>query len=405
MFNKKIAYISTLLLAIDPSFILSARYDWGPLVLQTMMKLTLIYLFLQIKTSNHQTALAICLGVTTGILIWDKLNAIWFIIPIYLVFIDTLTQLKHKKINLISYLIGLGCGLTPLIIFIIKRPFFYEVSQNSFKMFETYAKLNTDNKNLTALLQNYNSNNIEKLTTTLQVLNGTKIPNYILTTEITAPHIFTGLIIGAYLTIFIKLYKNRATNETIKKIYQTAINKIALITTGTFLFIIITPHANGPHHIMTITPFTHIMAGWLLAQTKQKIAYILIASLLITNLQTLTTFNINTKQNNMKIYWQRTQLEELSRKLKEINKPTIALDWGITLPVGFFTNGSIQIQDLQAFYEPKCSELINKLQNKQYIAVRFTEGNKLFPTYYTQCEETLINKQTKNIGVYEIINL
>jgi 4-amino-4-deoxy-L-arabinose transferase-like glycosyltransferase len=386
--NSKTATIATIILALDPSFIFSARYDWGPVAIQQILKISVILITMRIiytKDTTHKWYAYLMLGFVSGLLLWDKLNALWLLIPIGIVLLThTLhTFTTYTRKNWGAVLTGGVLGALPLLVFIYKKPFFYRVSQDSFEHFEKYLQLNSDIPNLNYLLINYSSSLTDKIQTIHTTLNGTAIPHHILTEDIPSG-VFAWITYIACITLIlitIRNWKNR--NDEDKKIATI------LVFTATILgFILITPHANGPHHVLMLWPFPHLIVACFITKALQKskyIPYMIISLIIAGNGLVLYNFHYQVAQHNVRVYWSKDRDKSLIAYLQKESTPIYALDWGITLPIAFQTNGTLPIRDLQAFYEPKCDQIKQAMkENARFILYR--EEDKVFPLYYSECK-------------------
>ncbi len=398
-FNRKTALLTLAILACDPSFILSSTFDWGPVALQNILKMILILVGSSIITNNATRQKAFLFGATIGLLLWDKLNSLWIILPTTLLITYHIHQAHYKNLRqTISYfLLGLGFGL-PFFLFIFKRPFFYYESQKSFQEFEGYLLTSAQSTNSLTLLTNYSSNIVNKITTLFYTLSGTSIPNYILSENIFALNI-TGILIAGIIVPFCtktlyQKFRNRKTEPLLDPITYTA-----FLTLSIMFFIVLTPHANGPHHMLMLYPLPHILLAMLLIKYYSRYKYQIVSLLIVivtTNVMILTNFSQQIKDNKMKIFWKRTEITQLTQRFVVNKTKLIALDWGITLPVGFISHGQVDIRDLQAFYQPKCAELHKLVYQENYNIIMYSNENKVFPTYYNNCLETMqdLKKET-----------
>jgi 4-amino-4-deoxy-L-arabinose transferase-like glycosyltransferase len=403
-FTQKTALIATLLLAGDPSFIFAARFDWGPIAIQQILKLLILFITFKIYAYNSSTTLysqikirySIALGFLSGLMLWDKLNAIWFLAPIGIILIQKeltspgkfMPKIKHGILSLIAAAIG----ATPLIVFIIKKPFFYRVSQDSFQHFERYLHLHSSTPNLYYLLINYSSKVGDKLATIHKTLSGQAIPEHILTVEIWGG-LFPWLCYISFITMLVYItYHKQLINERI----------ILLITLGILVFILITSHANGPHHILMLWPFPHLIAAFFLERAYRRFKFtttLLLITIMVSNLLVIKQFHSGVVNNDFKAYWRNNRNSVLIKELVKSKTPAVSLDWGITLPVAFESQGKIPIRDLQPFYEPQCVKIQEILQTKTRL-IRYDEKDTVFPTYYSKCQNELNNLKLEKVGQF-----
>ncbi len=395
-FDQKSAYLSTILLITDPTYIYSSIFDWGPISTQQILKTILILLAFKLANSNKILSLnTFYIGFISLILVFDKLNGIWFLAPLYLYLTYNLFINNNLKPKLFKgLLLGILIGAIPLIIIFYKRPYFYYESKISFKSFENYYHNIANNPNSLNLTKNYSSKFSDKLTTFIETLNGTSIPNHILTVA-TKPTV-TNII---FISIFLGILAN-----TIINLYKRTLNHfdyLVLITIFTFTLVILTPHANGTHHFLILWPFPQMILGiWFLKMyTSHKFAITaLIFSIVIGNILSIHSFYTNLEEKNMKTYWRVNSIEKLVANLST-QKNYVALDWGISLPVVFATNGHILINDLQPFYDPKCNQLMYSIETV-YVAHKDTE--EVFPDFRIKCKDQLDKYAIDEFGDFRL---
>jgi hypothetical protein len=383
-FTAKIALITILFLIFDTSYILSSVVDWGPIATQQLLKnlLLLLTFSLQDKFTQHKSKL-FYVGIILSIIIWDKLNAIWIVIPTILFLIYQFYKERPIKLSLIGIIsTGLLIGSIPLLIFVIKRPNFYQISQESFRDFEQYLITSADTASGHNLVFNYSSKIDDKLSTLTKTLNGNSIPNHILIHPINGgilSYIFYPFLVGWVIQTVIQLKSKKPLSNT---------NIITVFVCIIGIATLLTPNANGIHHMLLLWPLPQILVAATAAQffKKSPVAITVIVVLVtLGNINTLYTFNLNLTESNSKIYWKREPIPELLNHL-DTKKQYIALDWGISMPVAFLSNGKIAIKDLQPFYKPKCNELRSD-PNTVYIL--HAENSEVFTQFRKKCANEL----------------
>lgn len=72
------AAIAALLLAADPMYVWTGTLDWGPVALQHLLALTLVYSLIRAHDSEDWRW-ALCGGVACGLGIWDKMSFFWIL--------------------------------------------------------------------------------------------------------------------------------------------------------------------------------------------------------------------------------------------------------------------------------------------------------------------------------------
>jgi len=389
-FDNKAVFIIVLLISSDMSFIFSSKYDWGPIGIQNILKVSLLYLLYDFINLRGSKSKALLIGALSGFMIWDKLNALWFLIP--LGGILYYFKLKYKNPIYLKYaLSGLITALIPFIIFVYQKPTFYSISRESFIAFETYLKITPSNQNLTNLLSNYKSDPLSKTKTLLATLNGRAIPDHIASNPLSSSGVLSLIAVAAWALILIQ--KTQLKREAVVTCWLTA---------GIVAFIYITPHTNGPHHMMMLFPLPHIVIGYCLSECTlrhRKLITVLLTLIVLSNASIAVEFYHKSKANHLKTYWKRTDQELIFTKHQQ---KYLALDWGISLPIAFASNGEVQIRDLQAFYTPKCQELDDLISIENYTPIRYNSQNKTFPLYYTQCNEVLEKLKKRTTPTFEL---
>ena len=74
--GRRAALFAAILLAADPTFILTTTFDWGPCVLQRFL-LAAIFAGAIIYVRRPSALIAAAVGLMTGLALWDKLSFIW----------------------------------------------------------------------------------------------------------------------------------------------------------------------------------------------------------------------------------------------------------------------------------------------------------------------------------------
>lgn len=75
-FNARAAFLATLLLAVDPIWIITSVFDWGPVAIQHFLLLAAVTLFLEYLRSQRTWLLTLA-ALCTGIGLWDKATLVW----------------------------------------------------------------------------------------------------------------------------------------------------------------------------------------------------------------------------------------------------------------------------------------------------------------------------------------
>jgi hypothetical protein len=123
--GRRAAWIGTLLLASDPSFLLIEATDFGFVALQFVLKISAILLLIRFHRENGQWALAAAFFVL-GLALWDKAVFLWVLGGLAVgALVAVPKELWRHVSNLANVLIAAGStmgGALPLIIYNIARP-------------------------------------------------------------------------------------------------------------------------------------------------------------------------------------------------------------------------------------------------------------------------------------------
>lgn len=382
-FSRKAAVITTVLLLFDPSFVLSRVFDWGPVSSQDMLKMLLVIVSFALY-AQQSSGLTVLFGLLSGLLLWDKLNAWWLVIPLWMMLLGKRSfGWKSKGLLFTSFIVS----IIPLAILIWKRPWFYSESVKSFRAFENYALLHRDNPLLWNLLSNYVSDWNLRLIRFWDVLSGVAIPNYVLVKPIIPVSSFAVLVLFVFVVLIVQLFVAR------KNIKLRFLHLLGLMLSIS-LFLLFTPHANSIHHFLMLYPLLHVIVGIVLAANWKRFQMAIFSLLLITgisNLMVLNSFVAQSRQTkNVKVYWQMERVQKATERLKDSQTglKVASLDWGISLPIAFLSNGRVAIEDLQPFTDPRCQEIAKKSADG-YIFIRYADV-WVFETYGKECPQFLL---------------
>lgn len=398
--SRGVAIVTVCLLALDPSFVLSRVFDWGPLAIQDVLKLIVLFIcldFLQNSGSRGSSRWKLfLLGFLSALLIWDKLNGWWWLAGMMVMIVFGAKEKLLKKQSLVI-LWGFLIGILPVVVFVIKRPWFYRVSVESFQSFERVALNYRDNYLLFELLQNYLSSIPFKIGTYLQVVFGSAIPDYILFDGFSLVHGFGAVLVFCvlYCLVFFKRL-------------DPVIAYLGLVFGVVFLCILFTPQANAVHHWLMLYPIPHMVVAVVvvsLYRSYRRTVILLGGLYLISAIYFYLVLFSGFALLRLKPYWDGAQLSLLTEILQTEHSGlrVVALDWGINLPVGFLSKGHIEVRDLQPFYLTQCQKLV-KLRINEVVFVRYIDEYSVFPGYYVECEWAFEGMRSETQGLYRILS-
>jgi len=123
--GPRAAIIGCVLLASDPSFLLTTCFDWGPVALQHLLLVLGILSLIRFYIDDR--ALSLCLGFfLIGLALWDKAIAEWMVSGAFVAALVVFPKQLRNRIsvrNLALALSSLCVGALPLIVYNISVPF------------------------------------------------------------------------------------------------------------------------------------------------------------------------------------------------------------------------------------------------------------------------------------------
>jgi 4-amino-4-deoxy-L-arabinose transferase-like glycosyltransferase len=124
MFDPKIASVSLLLLATDPTFIFGNKLDWGPVSLMLLLEMASLYFLWRWMKDGKRYFLGIA-GLLLGLGLYNKIIFAWFLaalfISLWLFFRENFKQLLRPR-SLACFVPAFLLGCLPLIAFNIGVP-------------------------------------------------------------------------------------------------------------------------------------------------------------------------------------------------------------------------------------------------------------------------------------------
>ncbi len=112
------ATVVVLLLATDATFLFIATFDWGPVVLQSLLLVTTLLLAMRWYRERNPRLLFLC-GLTVGLALWDKAVFLWQLTGLIVAFLSVNFPLVRRlwtRSNLSLLSRGLLLGALPLIV-------------------------------------------------------------------------------------------------------------------------------------------------------------------------------------------------------------------------------------------------------------------------------------------------
>ena len=382
LFGKQTALLAVLLLATDPSYIFSIRMDWGPVALMLFFKMGSLYLFYEYSRTSRLTLLALG-AFFLGLGLYDKTNFIWYcfalpvaVLPIWQKKWNILVTVRNIAIFLSFFL--LGCW--PLVL--------YNISAHG----QTFS----------GQMQPF-ENVLQSIQYKTQVLAGTlsgKDPYSFFNAgdQIGSFFLKNNAILGEhpFLKMLISTMDFRATflPEAFAisiliiclLLYKRGISKMRAILFFCLMFVLIlgqiyiSYRATGPHHVIMLYPFPHIIIAYTVVSlistgstTKNRIyKYVGYASMYATILLIISQLVVTAKYLQAFIDvggkgWWSDAIYSLSSYTQQNASPKYMLmDWGFNMQLLLLSHGDIKKEEIawQLLDESKENQMVDDLYQK-----------------------------------------
>lgn len=367
-FNKKLAIIAILILALDPSIIIYSKIDQGPTVLEFSLKILAVY-FLYLFLSTKKSIYYFSIFPVLALGIFNKLNFIWFVNAFmvgFVIFYWRIFYNHFKKVDRLFPFLIIGIPS----FFLVKL--FLKISREvslSYKDFTDPVALSNISKNLSIFYHNLT-----------KIISGNSFFSVIYGYNPTPGGIyFSGLILSV---LVIGIY------------YLITEHKEPLRSSYFFLFlvlvagiqILLTKQAISAWHVLAIYPFFTVILAMAILQYRKYIALGLIAAIVfyqvLVNILYLNQYGKPTKSvaYTSKIY-------DLIGFAKQRKETFICLDVDICNQLLAFNQVKGKYQEPFFFLDPPTYndsfiKLSNNFKNPEaYLYVGHSETNSHFPKF------------------------
>jgi hypothetical protein len=392
-FGIKIAFSVLVLLLSDPSWVLSTTYDWGPVSVQSLLKILIIFLvfFIRQRCENCRLRYFAYLGFLCALLVWDKIIGVWILFPTVLLLRD-----KISMKTVFCFIIGFFIGILPIIVFAFQFPLMQLISQKFIANNPTVNSVIVTNP-AWAFHNNYFQGMFTKINSIYSALDGVGIANTILDSRIAG----SGFSLIFILIILLSVLKFKSTIVSTLYIREILVFFIALI-----LCLFLTPFAWQPHHVLFLWPLPHLLFVLFLNKFSRTTQFALIGLVIFLNFCVLFRFHSHLQQGQLSLYWRRNEQEAITKKLQASDKKIVALSWGIALPSGFISNGKLPISDLEGIYKRPCDIIAPYSDTRDTVFVLYTKDISSFNSLYGNCKNTvrLSNFKRLDLKNYSIFN-
>jgi 4-amino-4-deoxy-L-arabinose transferase-like glycosyltransferase len=244
VFGLRIAVFAALLLGTDPLYIFAMRHDYGPQTLAMLSKAGALLLFYQ-YWRTRRPAYVFFGGVLLGLGVWHKANFGWFLIALPFALFGAYGLATIRALNrrvLAAVLGGLVVGAFPFLTYNLLS------GRNSFTEFDQLVQRSS----LTSLIA------LKMGTLVPLSLNGEYFYSLFSSGQRLGSHtIVYVLAIASFLLIALMAIRDRRVSAGVRF--------LAITTLIILAFIIWTPRATAPWHVVFLYPFLPVLiaAVWL----------------------------------------------------------------------------------------------------------------------------------------------
>ena len=374
------AFIGTVLLATDTSYVLMNAADYGPVTLQFLLKLSALLLIVRIYQQGSRTALAGGLFLL-GLAMWDKAIFAWvlcgFALGAAVVFPrETLRRLTIRNIAIAA--VAMLTGALPLVIYNIARPL--ETLRSNVKVESAPVLAKTDL--LARTMDGY-------------VMTGFMISLDSGPEPAQTRHWYQSLSMRlsawtGHPRHNLTLWASIVSLATLPFLWRTSARPpilfAAVASFGTWLPMVLTAGAGAAaQHVILLWPLQFIAIAAAIAQIPIRWAASAITILLcVSNLAVTNQYYADLVHNGPAIRWT-DAMDQLDRTLADLHAPSIFVaDWGIMETINLLSEGETPV----IFADVSSPAAIETMLASPGVAfVTHTKGNLFFPQQRASIEE------------------
>lgn len=275
MFGEKPALLLLVLLAVDPSFIFATRNDWGPIAVMMVCKMASLYFLWRWIEENRAYQIGLC-GLLMGVGFFDKINFLWYIgaiIPSALICFHRQLWPRISLRNTLSFTLPFLAGCAPLLVYNLRHPLIslqdQQVLTTSWYDSLSYRyRLFYHTFDGTGILDVFNVQKPNELLQTLRQPSADSIEAVLTSLPSILPwqQSLLPLALAVSLGILFFLFVRGRLFSTQRTAFLVLI--FCLIVLG----ICLTALATGPHHVMMVYPFPHMLIALALWETDRRMA-------------------------------------------------------------------------------------------------------------------------------------
>jgi 4-amino-4-deoxy-L-arabinose transferase-like glycosyltransferase len=388
--GRRAAWIGTVLLATDTSFVLLEMSDFGPCVIQLFLKLAALLLLLRFHREGSPRALAGSFFLF-GLALWDKAVFLWvlfgLVVACLLVFPRELRQRLSRR-NVAVASAAMIIGALPLVIYNIARPF------------ETLrANVKVERQPMGA-----------KVEILKQTLNGHVLFGF-LTAEDPGPHpgqpegwyqrgsLWLGSAIP-YTRHNLTLWAFLAAALSLVPLWRTKLRRPMLFGLVVFfaawLPMVLTAGAGAAsQHAILLWPFQFLVIAAALSSVSTRVAAALTVLLCASNLAVTNQYYADLIRNGGAIRWT-DAIYTLDEYLAKLHAPRIFIaDWGILETINLLSEGETPVI---GFAADDVKTIERMLSNPRHIFVAHTAPHAVLPQLRGALED-----QARRQGYREVL--
>ncbi|HLG31110.1 MAG TPA: hypothetical protein VI387_12950, partial [Candidatus Brocadiales bacterium] len=345
--GEKVAYLTTSLLATDPSYIFYIRHDFGPVAVMMVCKMASLILLIHWWRSNPRLnrglIFLILASLALGLGFWDKFNFIWFIAALLL----TMWVLYPKELRLRNgYKLILIASFTALVAGIVFLIYY--------KAFGFYPS-------------GFSGAIAVRFWVLRKVLDGTYLARMILGQD--------SLLYQSFLPYLFYISFGFFPLVLIKK-YDRKYLFIPLIILFIFAQVVVTRQALNGHHVLMLYPFIHLFCAtafvsvfdylrekWVRVKPVLCVLSILIVFTIASNLLTLNSFYRELNRGGGRGYWTDAiyDVVEFLRGNQSGASKVVCLDWGYQLNILFLSGGKVDATTCDYIYGERVTDGLVRL--------------------------------------------
>ena len=398
------AFLAVFFLALDPTYIFSARSDNGPVLVMLICKMGALYFLLLWWQRSGFTSLILG-AFMCGVGLYDKLNFVWFIAACALAVGILYGREAWQKAAALKR----GRIFIPLVFFCLgASPQIAYLIMTGGKFLRGLTKLLTTETPFGIANTSYLPNLIYRLKSLWRLLGGYEILEFY-TTSFNGHHYeyekgFLAYPILPWLFIFVLIL---LVIQLIAKKWQAFNSRKLLLLFFCTLFVLLfsafTPTNLVYHHLLVVYPFPHLIAAYGLTRlpAMMKAIYFKIPSLridvngvqsivggvvilaLLTSTATVFTYYRVLEKSGGTGMWS-DAIYELSAYLDRDDRTAVLMDWGLSLNLIFLSKGELRTEEVwrEFLYSVEHSPEMEKLIQEPgrvfvFHAPRYTGVNEI----------------------------